>query len=124
MTAQQRLSLGFPDARRLLARHHGRQGSLATVIQRLGTIQFDPLAPLGTNPDLVLQSRVPGYRQGDWQDAAYRRRLLVDGWDKQASLIPPDQWWLKLLSITGSRGVGNSAAWTSTRRKPETFSIR
>ncbi|SEM21815.1 DNA glycosylase AlkZ-like family protein [Halomonas caseinilytica] len=93
MTAQQRLSLGLPDARRLLARHHGRQGSLATVIQRLGTIQFDPLAPLGTNPDLVLQSRVPGYRQGDWQDAAYRRRLLVDGWDKQASLIPPDQWW-------------------------------
>ncbi|WP_168709134.1 DNA glycosylase AlkZ-like family protein [Halomonas borealis] len=77
----------------MLARHHDRTGSLEATLQRLGTIQFDPLSPLGTNPDLVLQSRVHDYRQGDWQDAAYRRRLLVDGWDKQASLIPPDHWW-------------------------------
>lgn len=93
MTARQRSTLSLADARRLLVRHHGRSAPLAAAIQRLGTIQFDPLAPLGTNPDLVLQSRVPGYRQGDWQEAAYRRRLLVDGWDKQASLIPPEQWW-------------------------------
>lgn len=25
--------------------------------------------------------------------AAYDRRLLVDGWDKQASLIQPGEWW-------------------------------
>ncbi|RAW07794.1 hypothetical protein DKQ62_06450 [Halomonas elongata] len=93
MTAQQRLTLSLADARRLLVRHHGRPGSLTSVIRRLGTIQFDPLAPLGTNPDLVLQARVPGYRQGGWQDATYRQRLLVDGWDKQASLIPPEDWW-------------------------------
>ncbi|RTR01058.1 DNA glycosylase AlkZ-like family protein [Halomonas nitroreducens] len=55
--------------------------------------EFDPLAPVGTNPDLVLQARVPGYRQGDWQEAAYGQRLLVDGWDKQASLIQPGEWW-------------------------------
>ncbi|MDT8893701.1 crosslink repair DNA glycosylase YcaQ family protein [Halomonas sp. I1] len=93
MSERQRLTLSLADARRLLVHHHARPAPLATVIQHLGTIQFDPLAPLGTNPDLVLQSRVPGYRQGDWQEAAYRRRLLVDGWDKQASLIPPEQWW-------------------------------
>ncbi|APE31340.1 hypothetical protein BOX17_10505 [Halomonas aestuarii] len=93
MTASQRLTLTRADARRLLVRYHFRPAPLASVIRRLGTIQFDPLAPVGTNPDLVLQARVPGYRQGDWQQAAYGQRLLVDGWDKQASLIQPAEWW-------------------------------
>ncbi|WP_161598996.1 DNA glycosylase AlkZ-like family protein [Aidingimonas lacisalsi] len=93
MTAQQRLVLTRADARRLLVRYHFRPASLAAIIQRLGTIQFDPLAPVGTNPDLVLQSRVAGYRWGEWQRAAYQQRMLVDGWDKQASLIQPEAWW-------------------------------
>lgn len=93
MNAQQRITLTRADARRLLVRYHFQAAPLATIVRRLGTIQYDPLAPVGTNPDLVLQARVPGYRQGDWQDAAYRRRLLVDGWDKQASLIRPEEWW-------------------------------
>ncbi|GAA0573897.1 DNA glycosylase AlkZ-like family protein [Halomonas salifodinae] len=93
MTAQQGFTLTRADARRLLVRYHFQPAPLATVIRRLGTIQFDPLAPVGTNPDLVLQARVPGYRRGDWLQAAYARRLLVDGWDKQASLIQPGEWW-------------------------------
>ncbi|WP_431024341.1 DNA glycosylase AlkZ-like family protein [Halomonas sp. H5] len=93
MTAQQGFTLTRADARRLLVRYHFPPAPLATVIRRLGTIQFDPLAPVGTNPDLVLQARVPGYRRGDWLQAAYARRLLVDGWDKQASLIQPGEWW-------------------------------
>ncbi|ATJ84085.1 DNA glycosylase AlkZ-like family protein [Halomonas beimenensis] len=93
MTAPQRLTLTRADAGRLLVRYHFRLAPLASVIHRLGTIQFDPLAPVGTNPDLVLQARVPGYRQGDWQQAAYGQRWLVDGWDKQASLIRPVEWW-------------------------------
>ncbi|MBB3230133.1 DNA glycosylase AlkZ-like family protein [Halomonas stenophila] len=93
MTAQQRFTLTRADARRLLVRYHFRPASLASAIHRLGTIQFDPLAPVGTNPDLVLQARVPGYRRGDWLHAAYGQRLLVDGWDKQASLIQPEEWW-------------------------------
>ncbi|GEK46919.1 hypothetical protein HPA02_12020 [Bisbaumannia pacifica] len=93
MTAQQRLTLTRADARRLLVRYHVPPAPLATIVRRLGTIQFDPLAPVGTNPDLVLQARVPGYRRGDWLRAAYEQRLLVDGWDKQASLIQPGEWW-------------------------------
>ncbi|GHC31835.1 DNA glycosylase AlkZ-like family protein [Aidingimonas halophila] len=93
MTAQQRLALTRADARRLLVNYHFRPASLEMIIRRLGTIQFDPLAPVGTNPDLVFQSRVPGYRRGDWQQAAYDHRRLVDGWDKQASLIQPREWW-------------------------------
>ncbi|GHE20859.1 DNA glycosylase AlkZ-like family protein [Halomonas urumqiensis] len=93
MTARQPFTLAAGDARRLLVRYHFQAAPLEAVIRRLGTIQFDPLAPVGTNPDLVLQARVPGYRQGDWRHAAYERRLLVDGWDKQASLIQPAEWW-------------------------------
>ncbi|MGM0702962.1 MAG: DNA glycosylase AlkZ-like family protein [Pseudomonadota bacterium] len=93
MTSQQGFTLTRADTRRLLVRYHFRAAPLATIVHRLGTIQYDPLAPVGTNPDLVLQARVSGYRQGEWQDAAYRRRLLVDGWDKQASLIQPQEWW-------------------------------
>ncbi|MCC5883822.1 MAG: YcaQ family DNA glycosylase [Halomonas sp.] len=93
MTAQQRLSLTRADARRLLVRYHFQLAPLENVVRRLGTVQFDPLAPVGTNPDLVLQSRVPEYRRGDWLHAAYGQRLLVDGWDKQASLIQPGDWW-------------------------------
>ncbi|MDN3557485.1 DNA glycosylase AlkZ-like family protein [Halomonas maura] len=93
MTARQGFTLTRAAARRLLVRYHFRPAPLATVIRRLGTIQFDPLAPVGTNPDLVLQARVPGYRRGDWLEAAYGQRWLVDGWDKQASLIQPGEWW-------------------------------
>lgn len=87
------VSLGTADAGRLLARYHLQQGALPAVLDRLGTIQFDPLAPMGTNPDLVLQARVPDYCLGGWQVAAYRERRLVDGWDKQASLIQSQDWW-------------------------------
>ncbi|WP_221766122.1 hypothetical protein, partial [Halomonas nitroreducens] len=40
MTAPQRLTLTRADARRLLVRYHFRPAPLATVIRRLGTIQF------------------------------------------------------------------------------------
>jgi uncharacterized protein len=86
------LRLGRRDARALLWSYHFTPGSLDDVVGRLGTIQYDPLAPMGRNPDLVLQSRVPGYRLDDWQDATYRRRLLVDAWDKMVCLTLVGDW--------------------------------
>ncbi|HEX7003428.1 MAG TPA: crosslink repair DNA glycosylase YcaQ family protein [Trueperaceae bacterium] len=80
------------QARRFLATYHFTRGSLGEVLARLGSIQFDPLRPLGCNHDLVLQARVPGYRVDDWQQAAYGERLLYDAWDKQACLVPPGDW--------------------------------
>jgi uncharacterized protein len=92
MTRPLPLQMSAADARRLLVAHHLRQGDLASTLQRLGSVQFDPLKPVGRNPDLVLQARVPGYRVDDWEGAAYRDRLIYDGWDKQASLVLMADW--------------------------------
>ena len=65
------------------------------AFDRLRSIQFDPLAPVGCNHDLVLQARVPGYKVGDWQKLAYEERQIYDGWDKMASLVPFEGWPLR-----------------------------
>lgn len=65
---------------------------MPAVLDRLGSVQYDPLRPVGRNHDLVLQARVPDYRVDDWQQAAYRDRLVYDAWDKQACLVPPSDW--------------------------------
>ncbi|MEJ2667299.1 MAG: crosslink repair DNA glycosylase YcaQ family protein, partial [Deinococcales bacterium] len=65
---------------------------MEAVFGHLGSIQYDPLKPLGCNPDLVLQARVPGYRVDGWQHAAYRRRRVYDAWDKQVCLTSVQDW--------------------------------
>ncbi|MDQ3459763.1 MAG: winged helix DNA-binding domain-containing protein [Deinococcota bacterium] len=91
------LELSKPDARRLLTHHHFRLGTAHEVLERLGSVQFDPLSPVGRNHDLVLQARVPGYRVGDWQTLAYGERFLYDAWDKQASLVLMRDWPLRRI---------------------------
>ena len=81
------LKLSKRDARRLLVLHHFQPTSLQGVFERLGSVQYDPLNPVGRNHDLVLQARVSDYSVGDWQELAYQERFLYDGWDKQASLV-------------------------------------
>ena len=86
------VTLSKADARRLLAHYHftqhrAQQADAKTVLRHLGSVQFDPLNPVGRNHDLVLQARVPAYQVGDWQTLAYQERFLYDAWDKQASLV-------------------------------------
>jgi len=81
------LHISREQARRLLALYHFTPTDLPGVFERLGTVQYDPLNPVGRNPDLVLQARIAGYRVDDWQKAAYTDRLIYDAWDKQASQI-------------------------------------
>ena len=81
------LHISREQARRFLATYHFTPSDLPGVFAHLGTVQYDPLNPVGRNPDLVLQARVPGYRVDDWQAAAYTERLIYDAWDKQSS--PP-----------------------------------
>jgi uncharacterized protein len=94
------------DARRALVAYHLRPGSLVEVIDRLRSVQYDPLSPAGCNHDLVLQARVPGYRIGDWQHAAYQKRYVYDGWDKQACLIPMQGWPLRRIYHRWSGALG------------------
>ncbi|MGL4609902.1 MAG: DNA glycosylase AlkZ-like family protein [Trueperaceae bacterium] len=81
------VKLSKADARRLLAVHHFAPTTAYGVFERLGSIQFDPLKPVGSNHDLVLQARVPTYKVNDWQHLAYEERFIYDAWDKQASLV-------------------------------------
>ncbi|MEQ1823408.1 MAG: crosslink repair DNA glycosylase YcaQ family protein [Fimbriimonadaceae bacterium] len=86
------LKLSKSDVRRRFVNYHLAKTDLRGAFNRLRSVQFDPIAPVGCNHDLVLQSRVPDYKIGDWNKAAYEERFLYDGWDKQACLIRFDGW--------------------------------
>ncbi len=98
------LQLSRAEARRFLALYHFTTTDITGVFERLGTVQYDPLNPVGRNPDLVLQARVPGYQVDDWQKTAYTDRLVYDAWDKMACLVPMSDWpmraWLRAHAAT------------------------
>ena len=85
------------EARRFLAQYHFKPTDLTGVIDRLGTVQYDPLNPVGRNADLVFQARIPGYQVDDWQTAAYTDRIIYDAWDKQACLVHVSDWPMRAL---------------------------
>jgi uncharacterized protein YcaQ len=90
------IKLTKSDVRRAMVRHHFAPcAGQAAAFDRLRSVQFDPLAPVGCNHDLVLQARVPGYKVGDWRKIAYDDRQVYDGWDKMASLVPFEGWPLR-----------------------------
>ena len=91
------LHISREQARRFLALYHFTPTDVAGTIERLATVQYDPLNPVGRNPDLVFQARVPGYQVDDWQKAAYNQRLIYDAWDKQACLVPVSDWPMRAL---------------------------
>jgi uncharacterized protein YcaQ len=86
------LTLSRAEVRRFLANYHFTLTDVPGVFERLGTVQYDPLNPVGRNPDLVLQARVPGYQVDDWQKTAYTDRIIYDSWDKMACLVPISDW--------------------------------
>ena len=60
----------------------GKKG-IVEVFKRIQSIQYDPLDVVGKNIDLVLQSRISGYKKGYINKLLYEDRILIDGWDKQ-----------------------------------------
>ena len=62
------------------------------MFKTLGCIQYDVLDVVGRNTDLVLQSRVQGYRRSMLYDLLYKDRHLIDGWDKEMSVYPMGDW--------------------------------
>jgi len=92
------LTLSCAGARRFLAAYHFTPTHVPGVFDRLGTVQYDPLNPVGRNPDLVLQARVPGYQVDDWQKTAYTDRVVYDAWDKMACLVPMGDWPMRAVT--------------------------
>jgi uncharacterized protein YcaQ len=62
--------------------------SVRTVMERIGSLQFDPLDVTGRNHDLVLAARIPGYRRAWTDDLLYRDRWLYEAYNKGLSLLP------------------------------------
>jgi hypothetical protein len=87
-------------ARRFLLAHQrllpprrleGADGVL-DLFRHLGCIQYDPIDIVGRNPDLVLQSRVVGYRPSLLDELMYNERRLYVGWDKMAAIVQSVDW--------------------------------
>lgn len=94
------MNIARRDARRFLLlkqgllgekRFAGEDGTL-DFIRQAGCIQYDPIDVCGRNADLVLQSRVEGYRESMLNSLLYEKRRLVDYWDKNMAIFPVEDW--------------------------------
>jgi uncharacterized protein YcaQ len=90
-------SISAATARRFLVRRHllappralpPEPASVMRVMDRLGSLQFDPLEVAGRNHDLTLLARVAGYRRAWTDDLLYRDRVLYETFNKMLSLVP------------------------------------
>ena len=62
--------------------------SVLAVVDRLGSLQFDPLDVAGRNHDLVLHARIAGYRRDMTDRLLYERRVLFEAYNKGLSILP------------------------------------
>jgi uncharacterized protein len=89
----------FLVARHFLAPARSLAGGLDGVLdvfQKLGSIQFDPIAVAGRSHDLVLHARVAGYEPA-WCDLLYERREIFEATNKALSLVPTSEFpWFRL----------------------------
>ena len=95
--ATEAMTISRAVARRFLAIRHflapprslpAEPASVMTVIERLASLQFDPLDVAGRNHDLVLLARIGGYRRA-WTDALlYEERALFEAYNKGLSILP------------------------------------
>ena len=81
--------------------------SVLAVVDRLGSLQFDPLDVAGRNHDLVLQARIAGYRRELTDELLYGRRLLFEAYNKALCLLPTRE--LPYYRITWQDGVDGRA---------------
>ena len=95
-----RYELDRATARRFLVAHHllappralpPEPASVLRVVDRLGSLQFDPLEVTGRNHDLVLAARIDGYRRSWTQDFLYGSRVLYETYNKGLSIVPTAQ---------------------------------
>jgi hypothetical protein len=69
----------------------GKDGVLEFVNQA-SCIQFDPIDVCGKNAELVLQSRIKGFKKEMLYDLLYKDRKLIDYYDKNMAILPVEDW--------------------------------
>ena len=85
--------------------------SVLGVLERLGSLQFDPLEIAGRNHDLVLQARIAGYRREMTDALLYERRLLFEAYNKGLSILPTAELPLYRLTWDHARIRHDGAAF-------------
>jgi hypothetical protein len=112
--------LSADHARRFLVRRQlldpprslpAESASVLRVIDRIGSLQFDPLeVPGARNHDLVLHARIDGYRR-EWADqwlyGPLGGRKLVELYNKMLSIVPMEE--LPYYRLSWTRGAVNYA---------------
>ena len=95
----QPMQISGAHARRFLVRRHlleparalaAEPGSVLAVVERLGSLQFDPIeVPGARNHDLVLHARIAGYRR-EWLDRWLYGddRRLAELYNKSLNVLP------------------------------------
>ncbi|MEP7040056.1 MAG: crosslink repair DNA glycosylase YcaQ family protein [Chloroflexota bacterium] len=110
------LRISADHARRFLVRRQlldpprslpARPASVLRVVDRLGSLQFDPLEmPGARNHDLVLHNRVAGYRRQWCERWLYGRdRRLIELYNKSLNILPADE--LPFYRLAWTRGANN-----------------
>ncbi len=92
--------------------------SVLRVIDRIGSLQFDPLeVPGGRNHDLVLQARIRDYRR-EWADqwlyAPRDERQLIELYNKMLSIVPIAE--LPYYRLSWTRGLTNYTEFLDEHR--------
>lgn len=94
------IQLTIRQARQFLLLKHGlldaykfseKQGVM-DYVRQVGCIQFDPIDVCGKNAELVLQSRVTGFKKKMLSELLYEERQLFDYPDKNLSILPVEDW--------------------------------
>lgn len=79
------------ESREMLLRYHNLDGNenlsgldgVRTIMNRIGSIQYDPLQVVSRNADLMLHARVKEYKPEYLHSLLYKEHSLVDGYDKE-----------------------------------------
>jgi hypothetical protein len=117
-TAVDSYQLSKEHARRFLVRRQlldpprslpAKPESVLRVIERLGSVQFDPLeVPGARSNDLMLHARIKGYRR-EWTDGLLYgprgKRRLIELYNKSLNILPIEE--LPYYRLAWSRGVNN-----------------
>ena len=69
----------------------GKRG-IRDFVQQSGCIQYDPIDVCGKNHELVLQSRIEGFRKEMLHELLYKDRVLVDWFDKNQAIMSMEDW--------------------------------